>query len=61
MSRLLKKLWTDESAISATEYGIIAAVFGAGLITILVAFRKKIAAMFTKVGEQVENAPGKAQ
>lgn len=59
MSRLLKKLWTDESAISATEYAIIAAIIGGGLIGVIVIFRDKIKHMFTKTSNEMDQAVSK--
>ena len=53
MSSLLKRLWNDESAVSATEYAIIAAIIGVALIGTLVAFRGSIEAMFTRASTAV--------
>lgn len=56
MRNLLKKLWKDESAVSATEYGIIAAVLAIGLIGILAAFRGKIRQLFNDTGNDLVGA-----
>jgi Flp pilus assembly pilin Flp len=53
---LFKRLWNDESGISSTEYGILAAVFAAGLIAILTAFRGQIQQLFTSAGGQIAGA-----
>ena len=56
MRNLMKRLWKDESAISAVEYGIIAAVFAAGLIAILVTFKGKVATLFSDAGDTIAGA-----
>ena len=58
MSNLLKRLWTDESGISATEYGIIAAVLAVGLAGILTAFKGKISTLFTSTGDKILGEAG---
>lgn len=50
----LKKLWKDESAATATEYAIIAAILGVSLVGIFIAFREQIANLFSNLGNQVE-------
>lgn len=49
----LKRLWTDEEAVSATEYGIIAAIIAVGLITVLFMFRNSLRNMFQKATQAV--------
>ena len=49
----LKRLWREEDAVSAVEYGIIAGIIAVGLIATLIAFRGKLSAMFTKAGDGV--------
>ena len=59
MLTTIKRLWKDESAISATEYGILAAVFAASFVTILTIFRGKVQALFTSAGNDVAGAASK--
>lgn len=56
MMNLIRRLLKDESAISATEYGIIAAVFAVALIGIILKFRGQVASLFDDVGNQVAGA-----
>jgi Flp pilus assembly pilin Flp len=56
MITLLKKLWNDESALSATEYGILAGIFAAAIITVLVTFRQKVVGLFTKANTAMTQA-----
>lgn len=56
MNRTLTRLWKDEEAATATEYGIIAAIIAVGLITVLFMFRNSLRAMFTRATNAV-NAP----
>ncbi|MCC6746731.1 MAG: Flp family type IVb pilin [Deltaproteobacteria bacterium] len=54
MLRSLKRLWKNEDAASATEYGVVVAIVALGLIITLIAFRDKLAAMFTRAGNAVD-------
>jgi pilus assembly protein Flp/PilA len=51
--RTLRRLWRDEEAATATEYGIIAAILAVGLIAVLVLFRNRLVGMFTKAADAV--------
>ncbi len=53
--RTLKRLWREEQAATATEYGIIAAILAVGLIAALVFLRQSIANMFTRAAGQIAN------
>lgn len=53
----LKRLWTEEEAVSATEYGIIAAIIAVGLITVLFMFRTSLRNMFTRASNAVNTPP----
>ena len=53
MSSLFKRLWNDESGVSATEYAIIAAIIGVALIGTLVAFRGSMETMFKRASTAV--------
>jgi len=57
MSKLIKRLWSEEDAVSATEYGIIAAIIAVGLITILFTFRGSLRNMFSRASAAVNTPP----
>ncbi len=57
MRNLLKRLWREEDAVSATEYGIIAAIIAVGLITVLFMFRNSLRTMFTRASTAVSTPP----
>jgi pilus assembly protein Flp/PilA len=52
--KTLRRLWKDEQAATATEYGIIAAILAVGLIAVLVMFRGKLVGMFQKAAAAVD-------
>jgi len=54
--KTLVRLWKDEDAATATEYGIIAAILAVGLISVLFMFRKSLQQMFRKATTAV-NTP----
>ena len=55
--KTLTRLWTDEDAVSATEYGIIAAIIAVGLITVLFMFRNSLRQMFQRASSAVATPP----
>jgi Flp pilus assembly pilin Flp len=57
MYKLIKRLWSEEDAVSATEYGIIAAIIAVGLITILFTFRGSLRNMFSRASAAVNTPP----
>ena len=57
MKQLLKRLWKDDSAVSATEYGIIAALIAVGLIIVLFQFRGALRRMFGQATTAVSTPP----
>lgn len=57
MRKIMKRLWKDEEAVSATEYGIIAAIIAVGLITVLFQFRGALKNMFTRAASAVNTPP----
>lgn len=57
IKKTLTRLWTDEEAVSATEYGIIAAIIAVGLITVLFMFRNSLRNMFTRASQAVNTPP----
>jgi Flp pilus assembly pilin Flp len=56
MKNTLKRLWDEEEAANAVEYGLITAVIAAALILVLVAFRNQLRGLFTRTGTQVGTA-----
>ncbi len=57
MLRTLKRLWSEDDAVSATEYGIIAAIIAVGLITVLFIFRGSLRNMLTRAATAVDTPP----
>jgi Flp pilus assembly pilin Flp len=51
----MKRLWKEEEAANAVEYGLIAAVIAVALIVVFTRFRDDIAAMFGRQGDQIRN------
>jgi Flp pilus assembly pilin Flp len=49
MRNLLKRLMTDESGVSATEYAILLAVVGLAVFTAVGVFSTAMSDMFTKL------------
>ncbi len=50
---LAHRLIHEEEAGTAVEYGLITAVIAIGLIVALVAFRDRLSAWFTDIGDDV--------
>ena len=46
MVALLKRLWNDETGMTATEYGIIAAVIAAALLLVIGDFQDQLVGFF---------------
>lgn len=59
------KIWlalkTDRSAVTALEYGLIAALIAGVIITAVTALGTDISATFTSIGKAVTTATGKVQ
>ena len=53
---LIKRLWNDDEAANAVEYGLITAVIAVALIAALVLFRDQIAGMFRRAGDRVRSS-----
>ena len=52
----LKRLWNDEEAANAVEYGLITAVIAVVLIALMIAFRGQISALFGRIGRAITQA-----
>ena len=57
MKGLITRLWKEEQAVSATEYGIIAAIIAVGLIAVLFTFRRSLQTMFSRASTAVSTPP----
>jgi Flp pilus assembly pilin Flp len=56
MSKMMKRLITEDEAGNAVEYGLITAVIAVALIAALVVFRTEIVGMFKRAGDSVKSA-----
>ena len=56
MSNLIKRLWNDDEAANAVEYGLITAVIAVALIAALVLFRNEIIGMFKRAGDKIKGS-----
>lgn len=52
-TNLVKRLWNEDEAGNAVEYGLITAVIAIALIAALIAFRDQLAGMFQRAGNAV--------
>ena len=50
---MIKRLWNDEEAANAVEYGLITAVIAVALIAALLLFRNEITGMFKRSGDKI--------
>lgn len=53
MKRFFNRLWKEESAATATEYGIIAAFLAVGIVVALIFLRGRLRSLFTNAGNQI--------
>jgi pilus assembly protein Flp/PilA len=49
----IKRLWNDEEAATAVEYGLIAAILAVGLIIAFRQFGGQISGLFSRNGSKV--------
>ncbi|PIE73701.1 MAG: Flp family type IVb pilin [Deltaproteobacteria bacterium] len=56
MKNLLISLWKDESGATAVEYGLIAGVMAALLVTVLGIFGDNLEELFNAIGEKLSKA-----
>jgi Flp pilus assembly pilin Flp len=59
MMTMIKRLWNDEEAANAVEYGLITAVIAVALIGILVIFKGALQQKFQDSSDAVTAAPMK--
>jgi pilus assembly protein Flp/PilA len=55
MIQLVKKLWKDDEAANAVEYGLIAAIIAVGLIVAFTTFRGQLEGLFGRTGGKIAN------
>lgn len=53
-TNLIKRLWNEDEAGNAVEYGLITAVIAVALIAALVVFRTEIQGMFKRAGDAIK-------
>ncbi|MBT8342340.1 MAG: Flp family type IVb pilin [Desulfatitalea sp.] len=56
MYGLLKSLWHDEAGVSAVEYGLMAGLMAALLVTIMSTFSDKLEGLFDAIGVKIDKA-----
>jgi pilus assembly protein Flp/PilA len=49
MKSLFSRLWMDESAANAVEYGIIASLIAVGIVAVLIGLRTQLRTLFNAV------------
>ena len=54
MKSHFSRLWKDESAANAVEYGIIASLIAVGIVTVLIALRGQLRTLFTEIKNQTK-------
>jgi Flp pilus assembly pilin Flp len=55
-TNLVKRLWSEDEAGNAVEYGLITAVIAVALIGALVVFKNEIVGMFKRAGDAIKGA-----
>ncbi len=58
MEQFLRTLWQDESGQDMSEYALLVALIGIGLVVVLVTFREAIEGVFDRTGEVLAEHPG---
>lgn len=61
MMEILKDLWRDESGATAVEYGLIAGIMAAALVTVLYAFKDKLTSLFGNINLKIQDASDNVQ
>ncbi len=54
--KFIKKLWQDESGVTAVEYGLIAGVMAALLVSVLGLFGDELKELFNAIADQIDQA-----
>ena len=54
MKSHFSRLWKDESAANAVEYGIIASLIAVGIVTVLIALRGQLRKLVTEIKNQTK-------
>jgi Flp pilus assembly pilin Flp len=57
MEQFLRTLWHDESGQDMSEYALLVALVGIGLITITLVFRDSIGQVFETTSDALDGAP----
>lgn len=57
MGQFLRTLWQDESGQDMSEYALLVALVGIGLIAITIVFRDAIGGVFATTAGELEGAP----
>ncbi len=57
LKETLKRLWAEEDGEIAIEYGLLVALVALGLIVTLTLFKDQVGAFYTRITDQVVNAP----
>jgi Flp pilus assembly pilin Flp len=57
MEKFLRILWQDESGQDMSEYALLVALVGIGLIAITLVFRDAIGGVFQATADQLDAAP----
>lgn len=58
---VLKKLWRDESGVTAVEYGLIAGVMAALLVSVLGLFGDELKELFNAIADKIDQATQEVQ
>jgi len=57
MEKFLRTLWQDESGQDMSEYALLVALVGIGLILITITFRDAIGGVFDATATELDGAP----
>jgi Flp pilus assembly pilin Flp len=57
MEQFLRTLWQDESGQDMSEYALLVALVGIGLIAITIVFRDAIGGVFATTATELDGAP----
>ena len=61
MIKTLKRLWKDDSGVTALEYGLIAGLIAVAIITALNTLGVSLNELFTKVSDEVSKSAGNGE